>query len=59
MVHGGHFGHGHHCGCSTGGIFSGVLSSDSGFWDAYRTVYPLNSLVRADVMSIQVIFGPG
>ena len=37
-----------------GRTFPGVLSSDSGFWDAYRTVYPLTSLIRADQMRVQM-----
>lgn len=37
-----------------GRVFQGRLSSDSGFWDAYRTVYPLNSVIRADQMAIQM-----
>jgi putative alpha-1,2-mannosidase len=31
---------------SKGGVFAGRGASDSGFWDAYRTVYPLNSLLH-------------
>lgn len=33
---------------SKGRTFPGELASDSGFWDAYRTVYPLTSLVQPD-----------
>merc|ERR1712072_635391 len=29
----------------TGQVESGKLVADSGFWDAYRTVYPLQSIV--------------
>lgn len=32
-----------------GGIFEGPLSTDSGFWDAYRTVYPLLHLAFPDI----------
>ncbi len=31
---------------AAGRVFPGELVSDSGFWDAYRTVYPLNSLIH-------------
>jgi predicted alpha-1,2-mannosidase len=34
-----------------GGVFSGELSTDSGFWDAYRTVYPFLHLVYPDYAS--------
>eukprot|EP01062_Namystynia_karyoxenos_P005964 TRINITY_DN12073_c0_g1_i1.p1 TRINITY_DN12073_c0_g1~~TRINITY_DN12073_c0_g1_i1.p1 ORF type:complete len:994 (+),score=195.18 TRINITY_DN12073_c0_g1_i1:79-3060(+) len=32
----------------TGAVAEGVLSTDHGFWDAYRTVYPLQNLLFAD-----------
>ena len=38
----------------TGRGFPGRLPSDCGFWDAYRSVYPLNSVIRADQMAIQM-----
>lgn len=31
-----------------GGVFNGPLVTDNGFWDTYRTVYPLLSLVYPD-----------
>jgi len=34
----------------TGKVTSGKLVSDSGFWDAYRTVYPLQSIIFPDNM---------
>jgi len=37
-----------------GRVFPGRLVADSGFWDAYRTVYALNSLYRADEMAVQM-----
>eukprot|EP00419_Tripos_fusus_P075593 CAMPEP_0172894864 /NCGR_PEP_ID=MMETSP1075-20121228/151810_1 /TAXON_ID=2916 /ORGANISM="Ceratium fusus, Strain PA161109" /LENGTH=859 /DNA_ID=CAMNT_0013749963 /DNA_START=142 /DNA_END=2718 /DNA_ORIENTATION=- len=39
---------------SHGRIFPGVLSTDSGFWDAYRTVYPLGSIIRANQTALQM-----
>mmetsp|Transcript_3551 Transcript_3551/g.8867 ORF Transcript_3551/g.8867 Transcript_3551/m.8867 type:complete len:952 (-) Transcript_3551:2-2857(-) len=30
---------------SSGGVFDGPLATDTGFWDTYRTVYPLLNLV--------------
>ena len=37
-----------------GGTFAGRGASDSGFWDAYRTVYPLNSLLHTDQWGLQM-----
>ncbi|MBC8164106.1 MAG: glycoside hydrolase family 92 protein [Roseiflexaceae bacterium] len=33
-----------------GAVHPGVLSTDNGFWDTYRTVYPLLSLVYPDLL---------
>ena len=33
-----------------GELHSGVLSTDNGFWDTYRTVYPLLTLVAPDLL---------
>jgi len=33
-----------------GGIYDGPLSTDSGFWDAYRTVYPMLHLIFPDLV---------
>lgn len=30
-------------------VYEGPLSSDSGFWDAYRTVYPMLHLVYPEI----------
>lgn len=38
----------------TGKVESGKLVSDSGFWDAYRTVYPLQSIIFPDNMGTLV-----
>lgn len=35
-----------------GGVFSGPLVTDNGFWDTYRTVYPLLSLLYPDHLGI-------
>lgn len=37
-----------------GGTFDGRGASDSGFWDAYRTVYPLNSLLHTKQWGLQM-----
>eukprot|EP00698_Gefionella_okellyi_P025089 TRINITY_DN9072_c0_g1_i1.p1 TRINITY_DN9072_c0_g1~~TRINITY_DN9072_c0_g1_i1.p1 ORF type:complete len:824 (+),score=128.57 TRINITY_DN9072_c0_g1_i1:55-2472(+) len=33
-----------------GRVFPGVLSTDSGFWDAYRTVYPQLSILYPEIL---------
>mmetsp|Transcript_3089 Transcript_3089/g.4416 ORF Transcript_3089/g.4416 Transcript_3089/m.4416 type:complete len:930 (+) Transcript_3089:390-3179(+) len=33
-----------------GGVFGGPLSTDSGFWDSYRAVYPMLHLVFPDLV---------
>jgi len=38
----------------TGKTTPGVLSSDSGFWDAYRTTYPLGTVIRTAQTEIQL-----
>lgn len=37
---------------ATGAVFPGPLSADSGFWDAYSTVYPYLSLVNTDRLAL-------
>eukprot|EP00604_Paraphysomonas_vestita_P002282 CAMPEP_0174819424 /NCGR_PEP_ID=MMETSP1107-20130205/2640_1 /TAXON_ID=36770 /ORGANISM="Paraphysomonas vestita, Strain GFlagA" /LENGTH=683 /DNA_ID=CAMNT_0016032877 /DNA_START=358 /DNA_END=2409 /DNA_ORIENTATION=- len=32
-------------------VFNGPISTDSGFWDAYSTVYPLLSIINVPVLS--------
>lgn len=32
----------------SGGIYPGILYTDNGFWDTYRTVYPLFALLQPD-----------
>lgn len=39
---------------STGGTFEGPLVTDNGFWDTYRTVYPLLALVYPDHLGVLV-----
>lgn len=34
-----------------GGVHEGTLCTDSGFWDTYRTLYPLLALAYPDVLS--------
>ncbi|MDQ8195711.1 GH92 family glycosyl hydrolase [Coraliomargarita sp. SDUM461004] len=36
---------------SDGVVYAGPLCADSGFWDAYRTLYPLLALVYPDVLN--------
>jgi len=38
----------------TGMVHSGRLVADSGFWDAYHTVYPLQSIVFPDILGNQI-----
>lgn len=38
----------------TGGVFPGVLVTDNGFWDTFRTVYPLLSLAYPEEASLIV-----
>jgi predicted alpha-1,2-mannosidase len=40
-----------------GNIYSGPISVDSGFWDAYIAVYPLHSLINTDVLGPKMITG--
>jgi len=40
-----------------GGVYPGPLSSDSGFWDAYSTLYPLHTLVNRDRLGSEMIQG--
>eukprot|EP00475_Leptophrys_vorax_P034424 TRINITY_DN5552_c0_g1_i1.p1 TRINITY_DN5552_c0_g1~~TRINITY_DN5552_c0_g1_i1.p1 ORF type:complete len:783 (+),score=204.16 TRINITY_DN5552_c0_g1_i1:38-2386(+) len=42
---------------ANGGVFKGPLSTDSGFWDAYVAVYPMNTLVNRDVLGPEMITG--
>ncbi len=44
-------------GDATVAVFSGPLSADSGFWDAYLTLYPLHSLINTDVLGPQMLTG--
>jgi len=38
----------------TARVEQGILSSDQGFWDAYRTTYSLLSLVRPDRFALML-----
>lgn len=40
-----------------GATHAGPLAADSGFWDAYSTLYPLHSLVNLDVLGPQMLTG--
>lgn len=40
-----------------GNIFSGPLTADSGFWDAYLTVYPLHSLINTETLGPKTLTG--
>jgi len=40
-----------------GGVYPGPLSADSGFWDAYSTVYPLHSLVNRNRLGPEMLQG--
>eukprot|EP00605_Chrysophyceae_sp_TOSAG23-4_P000192 GSChrysophyteH1.ASY1.ANO1.228.1 assembled CDS len=40
-----------------GRIYEGPISTDSGFWDAYTTIYPLHSLVNLDVLGPTIMTG--
>lgn len=40
-----------------GGVYPGPLSADSGFWDAYSTLYPLHSLVNRNELGAEMITG--
>jgi len=40
-----------------GGVFPGPLSADSGFWDAYSTVYPFHSLVNRKELGEEMLSG--
>jgi putative alpha-1,2-mannosidase len=35
-----------------GGVFAGPLVTDNGFWDTYRTVYPLLSFLYPDHLGV-------
>jgi len=38
----------------TGDVSHGKLVADSGFWDAYRTVYPLQSVINPENLGMQI-----
>lgn len=38
-------------------VYEGPLTADSGFWDAYLTVYPLHSLINRDILGPKVLQG--
>ena len=38
----------------TGGVFDGPLVTDNGFWDTFRTVYPMLSLLYPDHLGVIV-----
>ena len=40
-----------------GEVFPGVLSTDSGFWDSYSSLYPLHSIINSDVLGKQMLQG--
>ena len=41
----------------SGGTYPGPLSADSGFWDAYSTVYPLHTLINTDRLGPEMLTG--
>ena len=38
-------------------VYPGPVSTDSGFWDAYTTIYPYHSLVNLDVLGPKIMHG--
>ncbi len=38
-------------------VFDGPISTDSGFWDAFITIYPLHSLVNRDILGPKMLQG--
>ena len=38
-------------------VFPGPISTDSGFWDAYTTIYPLHSLANLDILGPKMLQG--